>query len=152
LSEGEAMQSKRNKKASGQAGFNGVGGEVKATKKNKILRCSVHHTSKLRQELQAAGLGLQDTSGPTQCQTLLRVLEYLGTRGINTPEGVACGFYRIATRVQELEEEGWIIDSRRERLLGADGLVHIGVARYVLLGRRAGFEDRQADLWTGASE
>ena len=65
----------------------------------------------------------------------MRVLQYLGDRGINTPEGVGCGFYRIATRIQELEDSGNIIVSRRERLIGADGLIHSGIARYILIGR-----------------
>jgi hypothetical protein len=101
---------------------------------NKIFRCGVQHISKLRRELQSQGLALRDTSGRTQCEMLLRVLQYVGDRGINTPEGVGCGFYRIATRIQELEDSGWIIASQRERLVGADGLAHVGIARYVLIG------------------
>lgn len=105
--------------------------------KNKIFRCGVQHTSKLRRELQAKGLALGDTVGLSQRQTLLRVLKYLGSRGINTPEAVGVGFYRVATRIQELEAEGWRIASLRECLVGADGLEHRGVARYVLLKGRA---------------
>jgi len=106
----------------------------------------VQHISKLRRELEGAGLGLQDTSGRTQCQTLLRVLRYLGDRGINTLEGVGCGFYRIATRIQELEAAGWLIASQRESVTGADGLTHVGIARYVLTGRRLDFVDPQGAL------
>lgn len=112
-----------------------LGGGV--TGQNKVLRCGVHSTSRLRRELRSKGLALRDTSGATQCHTLLRVLQYLGKRGINTPEGVACGFYRIATRIQELEADGWQILSSREKILGADGLVHVGIARYILCGRRS---------------
>lgn len=139
------MNNPRKQNASiGGAHFTKLAGGV--TGQKSILRCGVHRTSKLRRELQANGLALRDTSGATQCQTLLRVLQYLGDRGINTPEGVACGFYRIATRIQELEAEGWLIASRRERLLGADGLVHIGIARYVLIGKRVHMVSPQLDL------
>jgi hypothetical protein len=114
--------------------------------KNKIFRCGVQHTSKLRRELHGQGLALRSVTGISQCATLLRVLQYLGDRGINTIEGVGCGFYRIATRVQELEEGGWLIESRRERVLGADGLTHDGIARYVLRGRRVDMPDAQGAL------
>ena len=130
------MTNKKNK-AHGRAGSNVAGREAKATRKNKIFRCGVQHTSKLRRELYGQGLALRSVTGISQRATLLRVLQYLGDRGINTIEGVGCGFYRIATRVQELEENGWLIESRRERVLGADGLVHEGIAKYALKGRRA---------------
>lgn len=133
--------------ASGKGGANvDQAGRLRTTKKNKVFRCGVQHISKLRQELQGQGLTLRDTTGATQCQTLLRVLQYLGERGLNTPEGVGIGFYRIATRVQELEAEGWLIASRREQLVGADGLAHIGIARYALIGRRADYFDPQGSL------
>ncbi len=140
---------KANASREGGANVTELGGGV--TGQRKVLRCGVHRTSKLRRELQAHGLALRDTTGATQCQTLLRVLEYLGDRGINTPEGVACGFYRIATRVQELEADGWLIASYRERLLGADGLVHVGIARYVLIGRRADSTSPQLSFELGGA-
>mgnify|MGYP001545094958 CR=1 FL=1 len=124
---------KKNASTEGGADFTKLAGGVKG-KTKKIFRCGVQHTSKLRKELHANGMALHDTSGRTQCETLLRILQYLGPRGINTPEGVACGFYRIATRIQELEEAGWIITSLRESMVGADGLSHNGIARYVLSG------------------
>ena len=96
---------------------------------------SNEHITKLRNEIAASGLSLKDTSGQTQCDTLLRVLQHRGAKGINTPEGVGLGYLRIATRVQELEERGWLIASYRERIIGADGLAHKGIARYCLLGR-----------------
>jgi hypothetical protein len=101
--------------------------------KEKAFRCGVQHTSKLRLELENMGLGLSDTSAKTQCHTLLRILEYRGSLGMNTLEGMACGFIRLATRIQELEELGYPIESRRESAIGADGLLHHGIARYVLL-------------------
>jgi hypothetical protein len=128
-------------------------GKGKATSKKaqtKVFKCGTNLISKLRRELQGAGLALRDTSGRSQCETLLRVLQYLGPRGINTPEGVGCGFYRIATRIQELEAGGWLIASNRERLVGADGLVHNGIARYVLRGRRTDFVNPQGTLDLGA--
>lgn len=114
--------------------------------KNKAFRCGVQHTSKLRRELYDRDLALHSVTGASQRATLLRVLEYLGDRGINTIEGVGCGFYRIATRVQELEAEGWLIESRRERVLGADGLVHDNIARYILRGRKDDVPDAQGML------
>jgi hypothetical protein len=141
-------QPKQNASGKGGAHITKLAGGVKA--KKKVFFCGVKHISKLRRELQAAGLGLRDTSGRTQCETLLRVLQYLGPRGINTPEGVGCGFYRIATRIQELESSGWMIASYRERMTGADGLQHDGIARYSLLGRRADVADPQGALDLGA--
>lgn len=125
-------------------------GRLKPTGQNKkVFRCGVRHVSAVRRELQRKGLSLHDTTGQTQRETLLRILQHVGPRGINTPEGVGLGFYRIATRVQELEAAGWIISSQRERLIGADGLVHVGIARYVLVGRRAGATDLQGCLDLG---
>jgi hypothetical protein len=111
-------------------------GGPNATGQNKVFKCSVAHISKLRRELQQRKLALRGTSGRTQRDALVPILQYLGERGINTPEAVGVGFYRIATRIQELEADGWLVDSKRERLQGADGLTHDGIARYVLKGRR----------------
>lgn len=122
---------------SGQGGDKSAQPAASAKRKTRVFRCGVQHTSKLRRELSAAGLALGDASGRTQRETLLRVLQHLGARGINTPEAVGVGFYRVATRIQELEADGWRIASLRERLVGADGLEHRGIARYVLLGRGA---------------
>lgn len=124
----------------------GKGKAATKNSQNKTLICGTIIIGKLRRELQSAGLGLRDTRGRAQCATLLRVLQYLGTRGINTPEGVGCGYYRIATRIQELEERGWQIASNRERIVGADGLSHEGIARYVLLGRRSDFIEPQSSF------
>jgi hypothetical protein len=140
------MKDPRKNKARGRAGSNVAGREAKATRQNKIFRCGVQHTSKLRRELYGQGLALRNVSGASQRVTLLRVLQYLGDRGVNTIEGVGLGFYRIATRIQEIEESGWLIESRRERVLGADGLTHDGIARYVLKGRRVDMPDAQGAL------
>lgn len=109
-------------------------GGVTVIPKDAFL-CDEQHITKLRNEIAGAGLALKDTSGQTQCDTLLRVLQHRGAKGVNTAEGVGLGYLRIATRVQELEERGWRIASYRERIIGADGLAHNGIARYCLLGR-----------------
>jgi hypothetical protein len=116
--------------------------------KRKVLFCGNDHISKVRRELCSVGLSLSDTSGRTQRDTLLRVLQYLGPRGLNTPEAVGLGFYRVATRAHELEAAGWLITSLRERIVGADGLAHHGMARYVLVGR-ADIDSPQGSLDLG---
>ena len=138
---------KQNAPAGGGAKFRPVAAGTK--RQRKVLKCSTHHISRLRRELQNQGLTLRDTSGKTQCETLLRVLQYVGDRGINTLEGMGLGFYRIATRIQELEALGWMIDSQRERVVGADGLSHVGVARYVLRGFLMTRVDPQGSLDLG---
>ncbi|GAC1611134.1 MAG: hypothetical protein NVS3B3_21610 [Aquirhabdus sp.] len=109
-----------------------LGGTVKA-KNEKIFRCGVQHTSKFRLAIEEAGLGLDDPSATTQCACLLRILQYRGAEGINTLEGVACGFLRIATRIQELQADGHHIIAVPETVISADGLVHRRIARYILL-------------------
>ena len=113
--------------------------------------CDEKHISNLRTELAASGLSLKDTSGQTQCDTLLRVLQHVGPKGINTPEGVGLGYLRIATRVQELEARGWIVASLRERIVGSDGLAHNGIARYCLIGRAADHKPAQASFDLGGA-
>lgn len=118
--------------------------------KKKFL-CGVKHTADIRRELQGAGLGLRSTGGITQRAMLLRVLQYLGPRGINTPEAVGCGYYRVSMRIQELEADGWQIASLRENIVGADGLSHVGIARYILIGRQAESTTPQLDLGLGGA-
>lgn len=120
--------------------------------KRNLFRCGLKHTSKLHKEVKLANLGLRNARGATQLATLLALLKHLGPRGLNTKEGEALGYYRIATRVQELEEDGWHIASLRESILGADGLPHHGIARYVLLGRVEGFRAPQLTLDLGGTE
>lgn len=135
---------KQNASGKGGASIAKLGGGDKG--QNKVFKCGSHHIAKLRREIDGACLGLQATSAATQCSTLIPILEYLGDRGLNTPEAVGLGFYRIATRIQELEAAGWQIFVNRERLLGADGLVHIGIARYHLMGRSDDYVDPQGSL------
>jgi hypothetical protein len=129
------------------AKFTKLTGRVKG--QNKTFRCGVQHISNLRRELQSHGLALRDTSGRTQCETLLLILQYLGDRGLNTPEGTGIGFARLATRVWDLEVSGWLIDTILEDAITADGLKHRGIARYILRGRKAGFIDPQGSLDLG---
>jgi hypothetical protein len=126
---------KQNASGKGGAPFTKLAGGANGGKKK--LYCGVKHTADIRRELQRAGLALRSTSGATQRTMLLRVLQHLGARGINTPEAVDCGYCRVASRIQELEADGWQIASLRESIIGADGLPRIGIARYVLLGRQA---------------
>ena len=138
---------KQNASGKGGAKFTKLAGGVNG--QGKVFRCGVNHIAKLRREIQAQGLALRNTSGRTQVQTLLPILEYLGPRGANTKELEGLGFFRAATRVQDLEEAGWQIAVTRERLLGADGLVHINVARYRLVGRCVDYVDPQGSLNLG---
>lgn len=110
------------------------------------LNCSRQHISKLCRRIDGAGLGLKNTSGETQCSTLLKVLQFIGSDGLNTYEGTAAGYARLATRIQELEAGGWLIAAPRENVIGPDGLYHQAVARYILVGRKADFPDRQMAL------
>lgn len=146
------MPNSKKQNASGRGGVQvtKLAGGVTAIPKDAFL-CDEKHISKLRDELALAGLELRDTSGQTQCDTLLKVLQHRGAKGINTPEGVGCGFYRIATRIQELEARGWVISSLRERIIGADGLAHNGIARYCLMGRSADHKAPQGNLDLGVA-
>jgi len=104
-------------------------------KKKHALRCDDRHIHALRRELRLAGLSLRDTASKTQCQMLVRILTYLGNRGLNTLEAVGLGFYRVATRVQELEAAGYTVATAREAVIGSEGLLHAGVVRYSLDAR-----------------
>ena len=141
----------RKQNASGKGGvkITKLAGNVKL--QGNILRCDTQHISKLRRELAREGLALKNASGETQAHTLPKVLRYLGNRGINTKEAEGCGYYRIATRIQEMEERNYVIASKREAIIGADGLVHRGIARYVLL-RDNTEPDPQGELDLGGAE
>jgi hypothetical protein len=41
---------------------------------------------------------------PPSCETLRMALQYRGARGLNTYEGTAAGYMRMATRIKELKE------------------------------------------------
>lgn len=122
---------------SGEAAGVGVagGGEAKATAQRKRINCDADHIKNVVQEIRAVGLQLRSTDGDTQLATLPKVLQYLGNRGLNTYEGVALGYLRIATRIRDLKDDGWQIGCLREDVVGPDGLWHKGVARYYLLSQ-----------------
>lgn len=142
------MPNLQNEKTTWQGGFsNDLGGEAKS--QNKLFECSADHISKVIRELQDNGVGLQGTSGATQIVTLRRALEFRGARGLNTYEGTAAGYARLATRIFDLEDAGWLINSFRENLIGPDGLYHGGIARYVLIGKRAEVQCPQSSLELG---
>lgn len=122
------------------ADFTKLAGGVKV--QTKPLDYSSHHINKVVQEIRAAGLQLRSTAGDTQLETLPKVLQERGSRGLNTYEGVAAGYLRIATRIKDLEEV-WLINSLRENVIGPDGLFHKGVARYILIGKRKNIEQQR---------
>lgn len=123
-------------KATVQGGPSSVAGvQAEATKQKKTLNCSDDHINNIVKEIQAANLQLRSTDGDTQLVTLPKVLQYLGNRGLNTYEGVALGYLRIATRIRDLKDDGWQIGCLREDVVGPDGMWHKGVGRYVLLSQ-----------------
>jgi hypothetical protein len=116
------------------ARFNQAGGRV-AAGQNKIFDCSGETITAVCEELARNGVALRNASGATQRETLRLALQHRGARGLNTYEGTAAGYMRMATRIKELKET-WDIYVAREDVIGPDRLLHKGVARYVLLGRR----------------
>lgn len=125
-------------------------GGPETTGQNKVLDCSAQNITAVCQELVQNGIALRDSSGATQLETLRRVLEFRGARGLNTYEGTAAGYLRLATRVKELKDR-WDIHALREDVIGPDGLLHKGVARYVLLGRRQDLLIAQDQLQPGGT-
>jgi hypothetical protein len=117
--------------------------------KTKVLKCGNHHITVLRRKLRAAGLLPGSAKTETQLEALLKILLHLGEVGLNTPEGTGIAFARLATRVFDLEMQGWRIDTVRENVVTADGLLHRGIARYILRGPRADTPDPQCKLDLG---
>lgn len=113
--------------------------------KTKVFDCGMQSITAVCQELAANGVGLQNAAGSTQLETLPRALQYRGARGLNTYEGTAAGYLRIATRIKELKDT-WDIYTLTEDVTGPDGLVHKGIARYFLRGRRQDMPKAQASL------
>jgi hypothetical protein len=139
------MSDRKKKNANGQAGVSVVGRQAKATKQKKAIYCGSNHIKKVVREIRRAGLQLRSTASDTQVETLPKVLQYFGTRGVSTYEGQALGYLRIATRIKELKET-WEIASLREDVIGPDGLFHKSVARYVLIGKRKDLPPAQQSL------
>jgi hypothetical protein len=129
---------------------NQAGGPA-VTGQNKIFDCSRENITAVCDELARNGVALQNASGATQRETLQLALQYRGSRGLNTYEGTAAGYMRLATRVKELKDT-WDIYALKEDVVGPDGLLHKNVARYVLLGRRKDIcNPAQAQLALGAA-
>lgn len=142
------MTDLKKEKATGQGGSSNVaGGQAEATSQNKTHYCSDDHIKKVVQEIRVAGLQLRSTDGDTQLTMLPKVLQYLGNRGLNTYEGVALGYLRIATRIRDLKDDGWQIGCLREDVVGPDGMWHKGVGRYYLLS-----ESKKASTTTAEAE
>jgi len=117
----------------------------------RVVDCGHENITSVCQELRTAGVELRAADGRTQLETLRRALEYRGARGLNTYEGTAAGYLRFATRIFDLKEQ-WDIYTLKEDVIGPDGLLHKGLARYVLLGRRkdlprAPSAHQQLGLW-----
>ncbi len=90
----------------------------------------------LRYEISIVGLALNSAQGSAQLETLPKVLRYLGDRGLGTVEAEALGYRRIATRIQDLEAEGFSFIVNRENVVTDDCLLHARMARYFLTGER----------------
>ena len=120
--------------APGQGGAHSI--QVGASAQTqKVVDGGAENITSVCEELRAAGVALRAADGRTQVETLCRALQHRGARGLNTYEGTAAGYLRLACRVRELKEK-WDIYTLREDVIGPDALLHKGVARYVLLGRR----------------
>jgi hypothetical protein len=134
------MRSKKNnaRNKAGKGSIPKLAGGGTEKKNTLVWECSPKHITKLISELRRNHLDLSSVSRDTQCRALGKVLQYLGERGLNTYEGTAAGYARLATRIQDLEADGWIIDSKREDLIGPDGLFHPRVARYVFIAKSPG--------------
>lgn len=124
---------KANAPDQGSACVNQAG--VPAAKTQKVFDCGVENITNVCEELRKAGVHLRSANKRTQLETLRRALEFRGPRGLNTYEGTAAGYCRLATRVKELRTT-WDIYTVSENVTGPDGLFHKGIARYFLLGRR----------------
>lgn len=144
------ITSPRNEKATGQGGFSkfAAGGQAGATRQKKTRYSRTNDINKVLREIRKASLQLRSTGTDTQSETLLKVLQYFGARGLSTYEGQAAGYLRIATRVMELKET-WHIVTLREDVIGPDGLLHKSVARYVLIGKRKELPPAQQSLDLG---
>jgi len=140
------MPNRQNKNASTRGGAHvDQAGGPKSTKQTAVFNCSPQNITAVCEELARNGVALLGTSGTTQRETLRRALEFRGARGLNTYEGTAAGYMRLATRVKELKD-AWDIYTLSEDVLGPDGLLHRGVARYVLMGRRKDTLPPQGEL------
>lgn len=103
---------------------------------NKTVYCDLKYLTKFCDEVRSVGLQLQSTTTSSQCATLLKLLQYLGPRGVGTLEAHAAGYARLAARILDLQET-WEIAAFRENVVDANGHYHQSMARYILIGRKA---------------
>jgi hypothetical protein len=122
-----------------------------AVQPKKVSQCSAENITNVCEELRAAGVSLYAADGRTQLETLAKALQHRGARGLSTYEGTAAGYLRLACRVRELKTK-WDIYTLKEDVIGPDGLLHKGVARYVLLGRRKDLRDPAPSAITREAE
>ena len=88
---------------------------------------------KLNAEIDEADLALIDTSKVSQLRCLLKVLAYIGVRGLGTCEARALGYESPAPRMMELRAQGYIIFTTYENVIKDDGYCHPRMARYRLI-------------------
>ncbi|KFX63831.1 hypothetical protein KBK24_0119195 [Burkholderia sp. K24] len=124
----------RKRKARGQAGVPKApmisGRESPATIKRKIEA----HFKALRCYWKCLGIEVDTTESEAQLIRLGAILRAQGPSGLGSIEGRAAGgFVQLPTRVFELRERGWEINSIREGAWGGDGLWHVGTVRYFLM-------------------
>ena len=124
----------RKRKSRGQAGVPKVpmisGRESPTTIKRKIEA----HFKALRLYWKHLGIEVDTTESEAQLIRLGAILRAQGASGLGSIEGRAAGgFVQLPTRVFELRERGWEINSIREGAWGGDGLWHIGTVRYHLI-------------------
>lgn len=103
-----------------------------------IVRIGKAACDAIRAEIALAGLRLDSALGDSQLAMLPRVLRYLGARGLGTVEAEALGYRRIATRIQDLEDRGYVIAVPREHVVTDDQLLHPRMARYKLMSSPPG--------------
>jgi hypothetical protein len=106
------------------------GRESSANIKRKIEA----HFKALRGYWKALGIEVDTTESEAQLIRLGAILRAQGNCGLGSLEGRAAGgFVQLPTRVFELKERGWEINSVREGAWGGDGLWHMGTVRYFLV-------------------
>jgi hypothetical protein len=114
--------------------------------KGKIVICSLEYIARLCQFFKAVSILPSVTKTNTQRICLLKILQLRGEAGLSTPEGLGCGFARLATRIYELRSSGWQIETVYENAIYPDGLLHLRTARYIFRGRCADLHQTQTSF------
>lgn len=104
-------------------------------KNNTLPYVSITKASneRLKAEIKRAGLWLTDTQSQTQRMALVKVLQYLGARGLAISEAKALDYLSVPPRVHELRELGYIIHTKRENAVIDGGHIHRNTGRYILI-------------------